>query len=221
VTDVKVERLDARSVRISVQADLQVGAKTAMQYTVYGSGDVIVEMSYQPGAKALAMMPRMGTELVLHSGLENIQWYGRGPIETQQDRRFERVGVYASTVDRQWVDYSRPQENGNKVDVRWVALTNAEGVGLVAAGMPLLSVGAKHFTKTDMEEAEYTFQMPRRPEVFLNLDFAQMGAGGVDSWSSHAFPLQPYRLPSDKAYSFKYRLTPVSGDFSAKVNERF
>jgi beta-galactosidase len=107
------------------------------------------------------------------------------------------------------------------VDVRWVALTNGEGVGLAALGMPLLSVGAKHFTKKDMEEAEYTFQIPRHPEVFLNLDLAQMGAGGIDSWSMNAFPMQPYRLPADKPYSFKYRLTPVAGDFSAKIKERF
>ena len=28
----------------------------------------------------------------------------------------------------------RPQENGNKTDVRWVTLTNAQGVGLLAVG---------------------------------------------------------------------------------------
>ena len=73
------------------------------------------------------MMPRFGTELVVSAGLENLAWYGRGPKETYIDRQFERVGVYRSTVDDEWVDYSQPQENGNKTDVRWVALTNAQG----------------------------------------------------------------------------------------------
>ena len=50
------------------------------------------------------------------------------------DRQFERIGVYRSTVDKEWVEYMRPQENGNKTDVRWVKLTNAEGVGLMAVG---------------------------------------------------------------------------------------
>ena len=212
VGEVQLKRVDEHSARIWVQADLApVGAKAAMSYTVDGSGDVIVEMSYEPGSQPLPMIPRIGTELVLHPGLENIEWYGRGPIETYQDRKFERVGVYRSTVDKEWVDYSRPQENGNKVDVRWVTLTNRQGVGLRATGMPLLSVGAKHFEKKDMEEAEYTFEIPRRAETFLNLDLAQMGAGGIDSWSQKAFPIEPYRLPADKQYSFMYRLSPVAG----------
>ena len=41
------------------------------------------------------------------------------------DRQFERVGVYESTVDQEWVEYMRPQENGNKTDVRWIALLAA------------------------------------------------------------------------------------------------
>ena len=82
------------------------------------------------------MLPRFGTELILGAGLEQLAWYGRGPHETYIDRQFERVDVYRSTVDEEWVDYSRPQENGNKTDVRWVALTNPHGVGLLAVGAP-------------------------------------------------------------------------------------
>ena len=48
-----------------------------------------------------------------------------------------------------------------------------------------------------------------------------MGVGGVDSWSENAFPLPTYRIPSGQPYSYKYRLTPVSGDFSAKAKEAF
>ena len=75
-------------------------------------------------------MPRFGLELVASPGLERLSWYGRGPAETYSDRAFERVGVYTSTVGREWVEYARPQENGNKTDVRWVELTNEQGIGL-------------------------------------------------------------------------------------------
>jgi beta-galactosidase len=210
IQSVELKRLDAGSARISVQAGLpSVQAKYAMSYVVDGAGGITVSASYQPGTAALPMMPRFGTELVLAPGLEHIQWYGRGPVETYQDRAFERVGVYSSTVNGQWVDYSRPQENGNKVDVRWVALMNEQGIGLLASGAPLFSIGARHFTKQEMEAAEYTFQMRRHPEIFLNLDAAQMGVGGIDSWSLNAFPLPPYRLMPDRAWSFEYRLSPL------------
>ena len=59
------------------------------------------------------------------------------------DRNFERIGVYRTTVDEDWVEYMRPQENGNKTDVCWVALTNAQGIGLMAIGaQPLTSLRA-------------------------------------------------------------------------------
>jgi beta-galactosidase len=155
------------------------------------------------------MMPRVGMELVVSPDFEKLVWYGRGPVETYVDRQFERVGIHSSTVAGEWVDYSRPQENGNKTDVRWVSLTNRDGVGLMAVGDPLLSVGAAHVSKDDIERAEYSFQLPRRTEVFLNLDFAQMGVGGIDSWSRNAYPLEAYRLPADRLYSCRYRLKPV------------
>ena len=63
------------------------------------------------------------------------------------DRAFERIGVYSSTVDKEWVEYMRPQENGNKTDVRWVKLTNAAGVGIMATGDAPLNVTARHYTK--------------------------------------------------------------------------
>jgi beta-galactosidase len=159
---------------------------------------------------------------VVAPGLENIEWYGRGPIETYIDRPFERVGVYKSTVTKEWVDYMRPQENGNKTDVRWVALTNAQGVGLLAVGEAPLSVGAKHFPKEDIERAAYTFQMTPRPEIYLNLDARQMGVGGIDSWSPNALPMLPYRIDANQRHSFRYRLSPIDGPgFVAKAREKF
>jgi beta-galactosidase len=158
VKNVDVKQVDDSTARIVIQADLPgVGAQYSMTYTVHGTGDVIVEAAYQPGSDKVAMMPRFGTELVAAPGLDNLTWYGRGPVETYIDRRFERVGVYRSTVDKEWVEYMRPQENGNKTDVRWVALTNAQGVGLMAVGSPALGVSARRYSKQDMEQAGYTF----------------------------------------------------------------
>ena len=148
-------------------------------------------------------------ELVVAPGLENITWYGRGPKETEIDRQFERIGVYQSTVDREWVEYMRPQENGNKTDVRWVKLTNAQGFGLMASGAPTLNVTARHFTKDDLERAAYTFQMRRHAEIYLNLDWKEMGAGGIDSWTENAYPMAPYRISGTEEHSYGYRLSPV------------
>ena len=224
VKDVRIDKVDDSTARITVNADLPgVGATYSMTYTVYGTGDMIVDSTYQPGSEKVAMMPRLGTELVASPGLENLTWYNSGPHETMIDRKFERIGVYKTTVDDDWVEYMRPQGNGNKTDVRWVALTNAQGAGLMAVGSPSLNVTARHYTKSDMERAGYTFQMQRHPEVFLNLDWKEMGAGGIDSWSPNAYPMDAYRIPSGQEHSYRYRISPVDAatDLGAKAREMF
>jgi beta-galactosidase len=210
IRSVEATRTSAGTARVTVRADLPaVAGSYTLTFDIDGAGRVLVEAAYVPGDAPLPMMPRFGTELVVSAGLEQITWFGRGPEETYIDRAFERVGRYSSTVAGQWVEYSRPQEHGNKVDVRWMTLTNADGIGLMARGLPLLSVRASHAPKADVERAAYTFQIPRRPETFLNLDLRQMGVGGVNSWSEQAWPLAPYRIPANEAYRFSYSLAPV------------
>ena len=57
--------------------------------------------------------------------------------------------------------------------------------------------------------------------MYLNLDWKQMGVGGIDSWSPNAWPLAPYRLDGSQALSFKDRLSPIDGEFAAKTREAF
>ena len=146
--------------------------------------------------------------LTLPEGFDTMTWCGRGPHETYWDRKSGAgIGLYRGSVDEQVVDYPRPQENGNKTDVRWVALTNSDGVGLLAVGMPLLSVSARHYTDGDLEAAAHSHQMTKRDFTVLNLDHKQMGVGGDNSWGAR--PHDWCTLPA-KAYSYSYRLRPFS-----------
>ncbi|HWR51002.1 MAG TPA: glycoside hydrolase family 2 TIM barrel-domain containing protein [Bryobacteraceae bacterium] len=194
---------------VACTGGLATGGTYSVTYTVAGNGEITVAPSYTPGAKKLAMMPRFGTELVLAPGLEQMSWYGRGPVETYVDRQFERIGVYSSTVDAEWVEYSKPQENGNKTDVRWVTFAGANSVGLKATGEQPLSVSAAHYPKQAIEASDYSFKLERKPEIYVNLDYKQMGVGGIDSWSPAAYPMAPYRIAPDKPYTYTYTLAPV------------
>jgi beta-galactosidase len=212
VTGVDVKRDDESTATIAVDAQLPlVGASARVTYLVRGDGEVTVTADYRPGTRPVAMMPRFGMELVVSPGYEHVTWYGRGPAETYVDRAFERVGVYSSTVDAGWVEYARPQENGNKVDVRWVELTNDSGVGLRAEGLPLLGVEAHHASRRDIEAAAYSYQLVERPGIHLNLDWKQMGVGGINSWSALAWPMVAYRIPSGEPHSYSFRLRPIGG----------
>ncbi len=137
-------------------------------------------------------------------------WYGRGPHESYWDRKSgAAVGIYRGSVDEQFFDYSEPQENGNKTDVRWVSLTNDEGLGLTAVGKPLLSISAHFYTTEDMEKAKHSYELERQDFVTVNLDYKQTGVGGEDSWGAR--PLPQHILQPD-AYSYSFRLRPASID---------
>jgi beta-galactosidase len=88
-----------------------------------------------------------------------------------------------------------------------VALANPNGVGLLAAGRPFLSVNASHHTTDDLQEAEHPYDLPDRDVTVLNLDWKQQGVGGDDSWG--AWPHPAYQIPCAE-YTYSFRLRPFS-----------
>ena len=186
------------------------GFDCAYAYTVYGSGDVVLETRVVP-VGTLPHLPRVGLQMALPGGYETFTWYGRGPHESYVDRKAgAQVGVYAGSVDEQYVPYVVPQENGNKTDVRWVALTDAEGAGLLAVGEPLLEVSTHHFTTHDLEKAQHTYELERRDEITLNLDYRQSGLGGASCGPSTL----PQYLISPEEMRFSVRLRPLVAGLS-------
>ncbi len=155
----------------------------------------------------LPNLPRFGMQMGIPGEFNTITWYGRGPHESYWDRKTgAAVGIYSGSVEEQIHPYIRPQEVGNKTDVRWVTLTNEEGVGLRITGLPLLSISAWPFSMSDLEGAEHTFELNRRSFVTLNIDFKQMGVGGDNSWGARPHP--EYTLPA-KPYKYSFRITPL------------
>ncbi len=215
-----VERVTPQVVRVHVKmADPQVGVTCRYTYTVFGSGDVALEQTVQL-AQGLPPLPRVGVKLIVPGGYERFTWYGRGPHETYADRKLgASVGVYRGTVDGQYVPYVMPQEHGNKTDVRWAALTDERGAGLLVVGMfprqapgrRLFEVSAHHFTARDLADAKHTHELERRDDVTLNLDLAQSGLG---SESCGPGVLPQYRLEA-REYGYCLRLKPLSGHGSS------
>ena len=212
VDKVAIERTARGAISVTAYGRLpDVHADYAVTYTLYGTGDLVVDATYKAADnKKRPEMPRFGMTLAMPGGYEQMAWYGRGPHESHWDRKDGyAVSVYRGTVDEQFVDYSEPQENANKTDVRWLTLTNAEGQGLLAVGMPLLSVSARHYSMKDLETQKHTWQMTRQDETLVNLDMQQMGVGGDNSWGAKP---HPQYLLTDAEYRYQFRLRPLAPD---------
>jgi beta-galactosidase len=209
-------------VMIRTRARLEAGRSSySTLYTIFGDGAVIVENHFEPGDEGLPRMPRFGMQMTLPRQFSNLEWFGRGPHESYWDRKTSAaVGVYHSTVAESFHPYIRPQENGNKTDVRWMALTNDEGFGLLITGMPLLSISALHYTIDDLDPGEskqqrHAGELVERDLVNLNIDYKQMGVGGINSWGPTALPR--YSLYYGE-YRYSFRLQPFSRNDGAAAD---
>ncbi|MHB9106182.1 MAG: beta-galactosidase, LacZ type [Armatimonadota bacterium] len=209
------------AVRVEVDSSLLVYADrtrfdTKYIYTIHGTGEVTVETSFVPVGD-LPPLPRVGLQLMLPAAFERFTWYGLGPHECYPDRRSSgRLGLYDSTVTDEFVHYVTPQENGNKMDVRWATFTDLRGRGLFVAGAPTLNVSAHHYTTEHLAAARHWHELTPIPEIVLNLDYRQAGVGN-GTLAPETLP--EYQIPPEPM-SFTVRLAPLDGTMSGSLKYR-
>jgi len=208
VTKITVSQAKSQLVQVEVNSHLNgLDSKYNRIYSIYGSGDIIINTEFKPGSKVLPNLPRFGMQMQIPKEFNQMQWFGRGPHETYWDRKTgAAIDLYRSSVQAQEHSYIRPQENANKTDVRWLALQNKNGTGIMAVAMPLFSVSAWSNTMWDLEKADHPYELPNRNTVTVNIDYKQMGVGGDNSWGAKTH--EKYTLPA-KEYSYSFRLRPV------------
>jgi beta-galactosidase len=209
--NVTVKRISDQVIRIDVNNTLPTStvSQYTSSYTIYGTGDVNVNNTLKPGSSSLSEIPEIGMEMKMPAGFENLNWYGRGPEENYWDRNTGAfVGLYSSTVTNQFIPYIEPSETGNHTDLRWMTVTNNEGVGLMFAGEPLMEASALHYTAEDLSTKAHTYQLTKIPETDLHLNYKQMGVGGDNSWGAKPHP--EFTLYSNQVYSYSMRIRPIS-----------
>ena len=172
-----------------------------LNYALRTDGSLRVEMTLEPGHDA-PELPRVGMHFAIPAGMGSLQWFGRGPHENYWDRkRGAAIGIHHSTVDEWITRYVRPQENANRSDVRWIELIDGNGIGLaIKAESSPLGVSAWPYSAKDLAAATHDYQLPRRDFITVNVDGAQMGVGGDNSWGLPVH--QKYRLETGRKQHF-------------------
>lgn len=204
--------------QVVAQYDMpEVEAKLTLTYTLNLQGQLIVEQQLKVNkeAKNKPVLPRFGMSLVMPEDFSTLHYYGRGPIENYCDRHTSTfLGIYNQTVAEQFSPYIRPQETGNKTDIRWWSISNADSNGLTFTAPEPLEMTALNYLTSDLDggpvkEAKqmHAGDLTPRPFTVVHIAQRQMGLGCIDSWG--AWPLQKYLIPyADHAFSFI--ITPVA-----------
>jgi len=193
--------------------DLNLGLPNAgsssmtMSWTFYGTGDIVVEYTLSPDG-TMGPIPNVGTLMTVPEGFETLRWFGRGPYDNYIGRnRGSYVNHYIRQVDSTITLYPELNETGQRTDVRWAALTNSAGLGLLAVGSPLMEINAQHHSPSQLSSTKYPWDLTRQGDITFRIDLRQMGVGGTNSWG--AKPLDAYMNFTNKTYKHSFRLSPI------------
>lgn len=180
-----------------------------VKYTIYANGTIDVDAHFTKPTNS-RIVHRLGLQVLLPQGLENVTWYGRGSHENYPDRkRSAFFGQFSKTVkEMEEEHYVRAQSMGYRDDVRWVTLTDPSNRGLKVTSKNNLGFSALHFSDKALWEARHDFELDniRKPEVYLSLDCVQQGLGNA---SCGPLPLPEYMIPENQPLSYSFRIEPV------------
>lgn len=171
-------------------------------YTITCDGEITVNMILTPGTE-LPEIPEIGMLFEMDKSFENIVWFGNGPQDTYWDRqKGARIGLYTGKVAEQLAPYLRPQESGNKTEVRWAAITDSNGFGIKVSGVPTVEVNALPYTPQEIEKYDHHYKLPEIDKTVVRVNYRQMGVGGDTSWGAKTHP--EFTLPADRVYEYSF-----------------
>lgn len=209
--------------------------RNVVTYTLEPTGALIVEA--QMSEATLKEAPRYGVRWRMPQEFSKVRFYGRGPWENYCDRKDGAMfGIYSCDVDDMYTPYVRPQENGHRVDVRWLEIKNEKGRGLVVFAMDKeFEFNALHNSVEDFdtEESDAPYQwnnfvendphdigrarnvMKKQTHVCdisprdfteICIDSRMTGVGGDNSWGAETY--EKYKVLTSEPQRLKFKIIP-------------
>lgn len=174
-------------------------------WTVNGNGEIRLETRVNVAEEYL-FLPRFGIQLSMIEGNEEVEYFGFGPHESYIDKHHStRRGRFLNTVDDMFENYLVPQENGSRYGTEWLIVSNELGMGLKFYASTEFSFNASHYTPEDLTLANHPYELNKRKETIVNLDYKMSGVG---SNSCGPELLKKYRL-EEKEFQFNLNILPV------------
>ncbi len=213
------EEGDGRKIiRTTLSFPEQPGLYTALDYTIEANGAVTVQMTTDATSTSLGNYLRIGTNMRLPGGYENITWYGDGPVESMSDRNnFAVVGRYQSTVSEMFYPYLDTQDTGTLPGTKWFTVTDPDhNEALVVAGREDVETSALHFTVQDLTNARHPYQLTPENDTILSVNLASQGTGNK---SCGPDTLAEYLIQNNKEYFYEYTLLPYDVGAAQNLTE--
>ncbi|MCK5834130.1 MAG: discoidin domain-containing protein, partial [Lentisphaeria bacterium] len=190
---------------------------TNQDWTIYADGSIELQSSITSNDPNF-VLPRIGYSMTIPKEYKEFTYYGRGPINNYNDRESAQfIQKYETTVKEQVLNFPKPQDMGNRENVRWCALTKGwlgkTGAVFIATGD--MSVSATPYTDLDLATKGHLYELPKAGDTVLHLDAKVSGLGGNSCG-------QGGPLSEDRAYAsqrnFGFIIRPASKDLDKVAN---
>ncbi len=201
---------ERKNAAVSIHCNMSMAADTVQRilnmdtlWTIYENGEIDLSMKVNR-LPEFPMLPRFGLRLFLDRSMDQIKYYGMGPMESYCDKyRASSHGIYLSSVEELHEDYTRPQENGSHYDCSYVIAKSKE-FSFGAFSETPFSFNASVYTQEELTAKKYNFELKPSGNTVLCLDHAQNGVG---SNSCGPALIEKYRLDVNE-FEFGIRLVP-------------
>jgi len=202
VEEKTVEGIRSRVCHYEIVDSTTLIANYTLTYRFNNAGQIEVVADYMPVAQEIPTLPKFGMRMRLPAGFQEIEWYGRGPVENYPDRKGSQfIGQYRMNLSEFEYDYIRPQDNANRCDVRWFSLSDGTNT-LTIRGLQPLCFRTWDYGEEDLVGAAHPDEVKRGEFVNVNIDLSLHGVGGADTWGKRTLP--QYTLPGTNPYHYGF-----------------
>ncbi|RSM01566.1 hypothetical protein CEP52_008487 [Fusarium oligoseptatum] len=166
---------------------LDWGWNCEVEYTVHVTGALGINVArLAPTGSFPEHVPRIGLNVYGNKGLEHVNWFGLGPGESYPDKKLsQRVGIWGvETVSELHTHYDVPQENGNRMEARWLTLKDAKSPNIGLKATRLGTGEQSHFSFVVSRHRDDTIQKAKHPHnlfeedaTLFRLDYKVAGVG--------------------------------------------
>lgn len=155
------------------------GTNITIRYCITGNGEIGISIHGTFYGDTPSELPKIGTQVEIPNEFSLIKWRGLGPEECYCDSHEAQLdGVWEKNVEDMGFEYSCPQENGNRTKVRWIAMKNEAGQGIVVSTNSWIDMSARSHDDTKIEKAIHNSELKKdKDKLYLNLDYKNSGLG--------------------------------------------
>ena len=152
-------------------------------------------------AKGCCWLQRLGYEFAITDENASFKFFGKGPLQTYCDlSRFATVAMYESTAEKELVDYVRPQEFGNHINVRYLDIDNNM---TVVADNPFECHVSQYSTKA-ITKAQHSDELVTDGLTHVRIDYKNSGVGSNSCGPSLLEKYRFYANDVDFKFSIKF-----------------